>query len=112
VALQWTDSGVSAAFLDWTNPRGIDALSFLRDYSAHRTDPIEAIRCAAQMIAKGYADVVIVDSSEGEKAYSPSEFAQFHSDPEKNSEAQEISNKLPASQKKADLPTKVGREAA
>jgi hypothetical protein len=80
--------------------------------AAHRTDPIEAIRCAAQMIARGYADVVIVDSSEGEKAYSPSEFTQFHSDPEINSGAQEISNRYPASQKKADIPTKVGREAA
>jgi len=32
------------------------------------------------MLAKGYAGVVIVDASKGDKAYSPTEFAQFYTD--------------------------------
>ena len=56
----------------WTAPTG--------PATTHRNEPIEAIRYAIQMLAKGYADVMIVDPSKGEKAYSPTEFAQFYSD--------------------------------
>ena len=56
----------------WTAPTG--------PATTRRNNPIEAIRCAIQMLAKGYADVVIVDPSKGEKAYSPTEFAQFYTD--------------------------------
>jgi hypothetical protein len=45
-----------------------------------RDDPIEAIRFAAEMLGKGYSDVVIVDLDQSGKAYTPAEFATFYKD--------------------------------
>ena len=53
--------------IQWTGPRG--------PASTQRKDPVDALRCAMQMLAKGYADVVIVDLAEDGKAYAPAEFA-------------------------------------
>jgi hypothetical protein len=56
----------------WTAPTG--------PVTTMRTDPIEAVRCAIQMLGKGCVDVMIavVDPSKGDKAYGPTEFAQFY----------------------------------
>jgi hypothetical protein len=56
----------------WTAPTG--------PATNMRTGPIEAVQCAIQMLGKGYADVMIavVDPSKGDRAYGPTEFAQFY----------------------------------
>lgn len=56
----------------WTAPTG--------PATTMRNDPIEALRCAIQKLGKGYANVVIavVDPSQGEKTYGPTEFSQFY----------------------------------
>jgi hypothetical protein len=46
----------------------------------HRDTPIEAIRFAIEMVGKGFADVVILDSAEGGKAYAPAQFSQLYKD--------------------------------
>jgi hypothetical protein len=58
--------------------------------ASHRYDAIEAVKCAIQMLAKGYADVVIVDSSNGDKAYTPTEFAQFYADAKNKRKGQDV----------------------
>ena len=43
----------------------------------HRNTPVEAIRFAIEMLGKDFTDVVIVDTEEGGKTYTPFEFEQF-----------------------------------
>jgi hypothetical protein len=66
VVLQW----LMPFTIQWTGPRGLAATT--------RDSPIDAIRFATEMLAKGYADVVIIDL--GGKAYKPAEFAMFYKD--------------------------------
>jgi hypothetical protein len=42
-----------------------------------RDTPVEAVEFAAEMIGKGFADVVILDLDDG-KVYAPAEFARFY----------------------------------
>jgi hypothetical protein len=44
------------------------------------TVPIEAIRFAIDMLAKGYSDVVIVDLDQDGKVYTPAELSTFYKD--------------------------------
>ncbi len=53
--------------IQWTGPNG--------PASTQRKEPVDALRYAMQMLAKGYANVVIVDLAEDGKAYAPAEFA-------------------------------------
>ena len=39
--------------------------------------PVEAVEFVAEMIGKGFADVVILDLDDG-KVYAPAEFARFY----------------------------------
>jgi hypothetical protein len=43
-----------------------------------RETPVEAVEFAAEMLGKGFADVVIVDLDDGGKVYAPAEFARFY----------------------------------
>jgi hypothetical protein len=45
-----------------------------------RDSPIEAIRFAVDLLGKAYSDVVIVDSNQNGKTYTPAEFAMFYKD--------------------------------
>ena len=56
-----------AFVIQWTGPNG--------PASTQCKEPVDALRYAMQMLAKGYADVVIVDLAEDGKAYAPAEFA-------------------------------------
>jgi hypothetical protein len=56
--------------IQWTGPLGPAA--------THRDTAVAAIRFAIDMLGKGYADVVIVDSADDGKAYAPAQFAQFY----------------------------------
>ena len=56
--------------IQWTGPLGPAA--------THRDTAVAAIRFAIDMLGKGYADVVIVDSADDGKAYAPPQFAQFY----------------------------------
>ena len=40
--------------------------------------PVDALKYAVELLAKGYADVVIVDLTENGKAYAPAEFREFY----------------------------------
>jgi 3-oxoacyl-(acyl-carrier-protein) synthase len=55
--------------IQWTGPPGLATTT--------RASPIEAIKIAVDMLGKGYIDVVIVDRTQGGKAYTPAEFATF-----------------------------------
>ncbi len=61
--------------IQWTGPSG--------PASTQRKDPIDALRYAMQMLAKGYADVVIVELAEDGKAYAPAEFRDLYLDEKK-----------------------------
>ena len=52
---------------------------FARTGDNPRDGPVEAKRLAIEMLVKGFADVAIVDSAQGAKAYTPSEFARRYS---------------------------------
>jgi hypothetical protein len=56
--------------IQWTDPTG--------PATAQRNSPVEAIKCAVEMLGKGCTDVVIVDLAENGKTYRPADFAQFH----------------------------------
>jgi hypothetical protein len=56
--------------IQWTGPLG--------PASTRRKDPVDALRYAMQVQAKGYADVVIVDLAEEGNAYAPAEFREFY----------------------------------
>jgi hypothetical protein len=58
--------------IQWTGPLGLAATT--------RDSPIEAIKIAVDMLGKGYIDVVIVDRTQGSKAFAPTEFAIFYKD--------------------------------
>ena len=51
--------------------------------STRRKDPVDALKYAVELLAKGYADVVIVDLAENGKAYAPAEFREFYLDTRK-----------------------------
>ncbi len=61
--------------IQWTGPSGLA--------STQRKDPVDALRYAMQMLAKGYADVVIVELAEDGKAYAPAEFRDLYLDGKK-----------------------------
>jgi hypothetical protein len=61
--------------IQWTGPVG--------PATTRRDTPVEALRYAIEMLAKGYGDVVIVDLAKDGKAYAPTEFAQLYSDTRK-----------------------------
>jgi hypothetical protein len=64
--------------IQWTGPLGPAA--------THR-DTAVAIRFAIDMLGKGYADVVIVDSADDCKAYAPPQFAQFYKNARRSAHA-------------------------
>jgi hypothetical protein len=51
-----------------------------RDRLLPSKDPVDALSYAMQMLAKGYADVVIVDLAEDGSAFAPAEFREFYVD--------------------------------
>ena len=58
-----------------------------RPATTHRDTAVEAIRFAIDMLGKGYADVVIVDSADDCKAYAPTQFAQFYKNARRSAHA-------------------------
>ena len=52
---------------------------FARTGDNPRDGPVEAKGLLLEMFVKGFADVAIVDSAEGAKAYTASEFARRYS---------------------------------
>jgi hypothetical protein len=46
--------------------------------STRRKDPVDALKYAVESLAKGFADVVIVDLAEDGKAYAPADFRDLY----------------------------------
>ena len=59
-------------------PFAVQWTGHLGPATTHRDTAVEAIRLAIEMLGKGFADVLIVDSDDGGKAYAPAQFAQFY----------------------------------
>jgi hypothetical protein len=58
--------------IQWTGPLGPATTS--------RDSPVEAIRFAVELLGNAYGDVLIIDQTQGGKAYTPPEFATFYKD--------------------------------
>ena len=69
---------IGSAWSQRRMPFAVQWIGHLGRATTHRDAAVEAIRFAIEMLGKGYADVVIVDSADGGKAYAPAQFAQFY----------------------------------
>ena len=71
----WYPAFPMAFAIQWTGPMG--------PASTRRKAPVDALKYAVELLAKGYADVVIVDLAENGKAYAPADFRDLYLDKNK-----------------------------
>ena len=58
-----------AFLIQWTGPLG--------PAKTQRDSPVDALKSAAELLEKGFTDVVIVDLAKDGKAYAPADFAKL-----------------------------------
>jgi hypothetical protein len=61
-------------------PFAIQWIGITGPTSTQRDTALEALKYATELVGQGRANVVIIDLTEGGKAYAPNDFAQFYLD--------------------------------